>query len=115
MPSVIVATIIFAASTIPGDQIQASGYGQEKYQINAHFVLYMALAGAVYYASQNPKRTVLICFVYALSDEFHQVFTPQRSPQIFDIAVDMVGVIISTLLWSTILPKFRKHKNLPKK
>ena len=42
--------------------------------------------------------TMLICALYALSDEYHQSFIEGRSPQILDTAVDCCGSLVGTLL-----------------
>ena len=39
----------------------------------------------------------LIGIVYALSDEFHQSFTPGRSPKIIDIVIDSEGNLFGNL------------------
>jgi VanZ family protein len=39
----------------------------------------------------------IITFVYAISDEFHQSFVPNRSPRLTDINIDTLGMIISYL------------------
>lgn len=36
---------------------------------------------------------VLICFVYALSDEMHQHFVPNRFAALRDVGYDMIGVL----------------------
>lgn len=33
----------------------------------------------------------IVCFLYALSDEIHQGFVADRTPQVFDVCVDVVG------------------------
>jgi len=33
----------------------------------------------------------LFCILYALSDEFHQVFVPGRDPKLSDVLVDSAG------------------------
>ncbi len=38
-----------------------------------------------------------ICLLYAASDEWHQSFVPNRSAQLQDVGVDMVGVLIAAL------------------
>lgn len=40
---------------------------------------------------------IFLCFVYAGSDEFHQFFTPTRSPALRDVGFDMIGVMIASL------------------
>jgi len=36
----------------------------------------------------------LFCFLYAASDEWHQSFVSNRTPEILDWAADVVGIII---------------------
>ena len=40
----------------------------------------------------------IICFLYASSDEFHQLFVPGRSGQVTDIFIDLIGVVLGLLL-----------------
>ncbi|MBO5743146.1 MAG: VanZ family protein [Clostridia bacterium] len=35
--------------------------------------------------------TILICFVYAVSDEIHQFFVPGRACRILDVLIDTLG------------------------
>jgi VanZ family protein len=37
--------------------------------------------------------TFVICISYAISDEYHQSFTPGRSPQPLDVYYDFLGMI----------------------
>lgn len=36
--------------------------------------------------------TLLICFVYACTDEIHQLYVPGRSGKFTDVCIDMIGV-----------------------
>ena len=40
---------------------------------------------------------ILICLAYAISDEIHQSFTPNRFPSARDVGYDMIGVWIAYL------------------
>lgn len=71
----------------------------------AHFSIY-ALAGIwemLFLNTFNIKDEkklflgALIGIVYALSDEFHQSFTPGRSPKIIDIVIDSEGNLFGNL------------------
>ena len=49
----------------------------------------------------NKKRillSVLIGFIYACLDEFHQSFIPGRTPLFTDILIDTLGVIVGSLI-----------------
>ncbi len=40
-----------------------------------------------------------ISIIYALSDEFHQIFIPFRYPSIQDILIDTIGIFVSTIIY----------------
>lgn len=53
--------------------------------------------------------TGIICFVYACTDEVHQLFVPGRSGKLLDVCVDMIGVG-SALLIARLIKVMRKNK-----
>lgn len=71
----------------------------------AHLVEYFVLAVLVYRAlfkaGVTRKKSIIItlvfCVLYAMSDEWHQSFTPGREPRIRDVVIDSVGVIFGVL------------------
>ena len=42
--------------------------------------------------------SLVFCFVYACSDEYHQTFVPGRAGAMIDVAVDLVGVSLGLAL-----------------
>lgn len=42
--------------------------------------------------------SLVLCFLYACSDEYHQTFIPGRAGAMIDVAVDMVGVAFGLAL-----------------
>lgn len=52
--------------------------------------------------------TVLICFGYACTDEYHQTFSSGRSPQFRDVLIDTSGGLLGTLIAHPVLVLFRK-------
>lgn len=42
---------------------------------------------------------ILVSLLYALSDEFHQVFVPGRSGSLWDAGIDFVGIVLGTFLY----------------
>lgn len=57
----------------------------------------------------NARLTVLIGVIYATFDEIHQSFVGGRSPQVFDVLVDSLGVIVGVLAVIGILIIIRRH------
>lgn len=39
-----------------------------------------------------------ICILYAISDEFHQLFVPGRGGQIRDVLIDSTGAIVGVAI-----------------
>ena len=74
----------------------------------AHLTEYACLGFLLlraFYATTILKRkvaviiTLLISFIYACSDEFHQMITPHRTPLFTDVMLDSLGVFIGMLLF----------------
>ena len=72
----------------------------------AHFTIYTILGLLLMCLAEtfdftNKKRlllSVLIGFLYACLDEFHQSFTPGRTPLFTDVLIDTLGVIVGSLI-----------------
>lgn len=71
----------------------------------AHGVVYAVLAVLVMTGVNFTKIkmwkkifiTLLICIIYAVSDEFHQNFVSGRTPYVRDVIIDAVGAIIGII------------------
>ncbi len=89
--------------------ITASTIGWQDFTIkkSAHVVEYFGLGILVYRAirkttglssTQAIILTIAGCLVYAITDEFHQSFTPGRSPRVRDIGIDTIGSVIGVVI-----------------
>ena len=43
-------------------------------------------------------KTIILCWLYACTDEFHQLFVPGRAGQVRDVIIDTVGAIFAVLV-----------------
>ena len=88
---------------------------------SAHFIGYMILgilaSGLILqYENINKKYPLafLICVIYAISDEIHQLFVPGRAGQVRDVLIDSAGSFLGIILvmaFVKLLIKFnKKHK-----
>lgn len=76
----------------------------------AHFSIYAALGLSIYQTLKTyPLKSkyififsLIFCFLYACSDEFHQSFSPGRSPQFSDVLIDTSGSLLMISLSSLI-------------
>jgi len=44
------------------------------------------------------KLALLICILYAVSDEVHQLFIPGRGGQFKDVIIDSAGVLVEIII-----------------
>lgn len=73
---------------------------------NAHFFNFLVLGILVFhvlssYGQQGYRRiglALLLCVVYAITDEVHQLFVPGRGPQLKDVLIDSAGASIGIAL-----------------
>ncbi len=88
----------------------------------AHMLEFMGLSVLIFnaiYATWEEKITPLIAFAgtvfYAITDEIHQIFVPERAFQISDILVDstgaLIGVTASFVILQFILFIRRRNRN----
>jgi VanZ family protein len=52
--------------------------------------------------AQRPHLALMLCIVYALTDEGHQVFVPGRTASLYDAALDSTGALFSHFLTTAI-------------
>lgn len=54
--------------------------------------------------------TILLCCLYAVSDEFHQLFSDGRSPRVFDVVIDTLGATMGVVIYSFLAKKIFRRK-----
>lgn len=88
---------------------------------SAHFIAYMILGILSIFLileinkiNKKPQFALLLCVLYAISDEIHQLFVPGRSGQFRDVLIDSSGSCVGigiVLLVVKLLDMRRKNKN----
>ncbi|OGS20592.1 MAG: hypothetical protein A2252_00920 [Elusimicrobia bacterium RIFOXYA2_FULL_39_19] len=99
--------IIFTLSHIPSLRIEAFGIWDFFLRKLAHITEFGILFGLIYralkrstkwYNQHNLSRllfwSAFLSFIYAVSDEFHQLFIPGRTPAVLDVLIDSTGILI---------------------
>ena len=84
----------------------------------AHFSIYtlvgfLLMSFVSTYNLDEKKRCLIslgIGIIYATSDEIHQAFVPGRGPQITDVMIDTMGVLLGLLIVLTIIELYKKIK-----
>lgn len=92
------ALAIFALSSQPGDPAGGGARLRLSWEKVAHFVVFALLAvgtaNALTVSGTRSRRfwwTFVLCALYAVTDELHQVTVPNRNPNVFDVLIDMAG------------------------
>lgn len=79
----------------------------------AHFTLYMILGILTIllicqynlYIKQVILLSIGICFIYAVSDEIHQIFVSGRSGEIRDVMIDICGSFVGIMIFTKLTLK----------
>ena len=71
----------------------------------AHFTEYFVLGVLVClmfkaYGIKNSYLMIIVCFLYACSDEIHQLFVPGRNGNVIDVVIDSVGSTLSIIIFN---------------
>jgi VanZ family protein len=103
-PVLLMMTLIFLASSIPGDRMPHAGQWDFSVKKGGHMTGYALLAVSLMLRQQRTTpRTFLItlgvCLIYALSDEYHQSFVPGRNSTLLDVGIDMIGASVGVMVW----------------
>lgn len=88
---------------IPIEAFKTSGIVR-LFRKSAHFFLYLVMATILMFGFRSMgikgrkamTLTMIICIVFAISDELHQLFVDGRGAQVKDVVVDAFGAIAGT-------------------
>lgn len=77
-----------------------------------HLTEYAFLAILLSFAFLKKKSVIIIAYLYAISDEIHQSFTPGRSPRFQDTLIDLGGILIGIFIYQKIFSSKNRKNNL---
>ncbi len=72
-----------------------------------YFILGILVINSLDISNKRYLYSFIIGFIYAISDEVHQLFIAGRSGKIFDVLIDSLGIIMSIFI-------YKAYKNLTK-
>ncbi|MFY0741948.1 VanZ family protein [Solibacillus silvestris] len=86
---------------------------------NAHFFIYFCLGIFAFFALRisgiksfhSIWVALIFCIIYAVSDEFHQLFVPGRGAQVKDVLIDCAGATLG-IGTATIISSIRARKKV---
>lgn len=120
IPSVVWMGIIFYLSHQPASESAETSRGLVDFALNivpvptdyeiiihtiirklAHFIAYTILGILIYFAYRGKQAvlfTLIVCLLFAISDEIHQLFIPGRSGEIRDVLIDVSGAVFGLII-----------------
>ncbi len=117
-PALVVMALIFIASATPGRELPKFGVWDVFLKKGGHMLGYALLAVAYCHALNNGKgakrfqfiTAVCLAILYAISDEFHQTFTPGRTASAADVCIDTAGGSIGLTIWHLVRTRFGSQR-----
>jgi len=115
-------TFIFYLSSIPGEQLGPDTLVVNLIKKVGHGFIFGVLAALYLYALKGKKSllktqdvffllSLFLTFLYAVSDEYHQSFTPGRHSSGNDVLIDVCGALSVLVLLSVLkIGKKVKHE-----
>ena len=119
LPFLLWAVLIFSFSSNPTVKTSEIHWQDFIIKKTAHIIEYFIFTLLLYRAlrQSNIKNitaiylAIVMAFLYGMSDEFHQSFTPGREPKIRDVLIDTSGSLLFFIFLYKIAPR---NKNLTK-
>ena len=109
LPALFTASIIFAISHIPSEQIDLPSGGKlettlVRLDVAYHLIIFLILSISICFGIRaRSTRTLLlsalIATAYGISDEFHQLFIRGRDAQIIDMFINCLGATLGSGIW----------------
>lgn len=102
LPALLVMLVIFLVSSRPPSELPYFGWADRIVKKGGHIIGYAILAFLYWRAFDFKEKKVwvawLFAILYAITDEFHQLFVPGRFSSVWDVLIfDNLGALIS--LW----------------
>lgn len=97
-PLIILSIFIFIQSGRPA--VMVSSVGAIDFFIHklAHVIVYSFLFLFANRAFKDRKMAMVYSILFAISDEFHQYFTPTRNASVIDLLIDATAIITTNHL-----------------
>lgn len=105
IPAFIWMGVIFYLSSKTGNDLHSMFPFFQSFNFG-HVIAYFILSLLFYWALYHKDRkkivirftAIFLCFLYGLTDEWHQSFVPGRAPDPMDIVNDIVGASLAMLV-----------------
>jgi len=111
-PLVVYWIILFGATTLPAASMPSFGVVDKVNHLSAYFILAILLFLTLLFQQKIPfaknrvaAYALIICSLYGMLDEVHQIFIPGRSAEFLDFLADACGALLGVLLMNYLVKK----------
>ena len=116
LPPIVWGILIFSGSSLPVPAVSPVYWQDFLVHKTGHVIEYGILGILIYRAIKQEKinkkeaiiYAIIMAFFYGITDEFHQSFTPTRTPRLRDVIIDTIGASAGILIVWKLLPKTPK-------
>ncbi len=77
--------------------------------VTEYLILGVLFTNVVHLYNAHNYWGIVYSFLYAISDEIHQYFIPDRACQITDMLIDLFGIILGFLLYKLIIKVVKRN------
>jgi VanZ family protein len=111
LPPILWASLIFYLSSIPQLEVTSEPVWNFLTRKLAHIGEYAILGFLVSRALnwRHPQLALVLSFLYAVSDEWHQTLVPTRTGKVADLVFDLFGIILG-VGWKSLPVVLKKLK-----
>jgi len=113
-PLVVYWLILFVATTLPAASMPSFGVVDKVNHLSAYFILAILLFLTLLFQQKIPLAknrvaayALIICSLYGMLDEVHQIFIPGRSAEFLDFLADACGALLGVLLMNYLVKRSR--------
>lgn len=98
IPVIFWMVFIFFLSSRSTTGIPIEGTSRFLLMKTLHLIEYTLLAILFNFGNYNLKTNICFAYVFACSDEFHQLFVPGREGKFTDTLIDLLGISFGTVI-----------------
>ncbi len=111
LPAIAVMAVIFVLSSQSGLRVSDDAAVDRPFRISGHLLAFASLAALLLVALSHGRRPRLrdaaiafgLTVLFAISDEWHQSFVPDRSGRLDDVVTDPIGALVGlAVAWAVL-------------
>lgn len=106
----------YAGKEISVEKLGAAGFLELIIRKLAHFSVFLILSFFTtrlvrLYTKNFVLIGLILTILYAVSDEYHQSFTADRTPLVQDVVIDSLGAIVGSIIYLVCTKMFNKKRH----